>query len=134
MSNLIVLDSYAVLAFFQNESGADTIREMILSAVEQDINLAMCTVNLGEVWYSLARKNSIEIADSYINELQNMPIEIVDTDWELTRQASLYKIRGGLSYADCYVAALAKLRNGEVITGDKEFKSLEKEIKIRWLK
>ena len=30
-------------------------------------------------------------------------------------------------------AALAKMRNAEFVTGDPEFKSVEKEIKINWL-
>lgn len=134
MQNLSVLDSYALLSFFQDELGADSIREMILKAADGKLNLAMCTINLGEVWYSVARKYSIEVADRYIREIQAMPIEIVDADWELTKQASIFKMKGGVSYADCYVAALAKIRNGEVVTGDKEFKILEKEIKVTWLK
>ena len=36
-------------------------------------------------------------------------------------------------YADCFAAALAKLRNAELITGDPEFKEVEKEIKVSWL-
>ncbi len=33
----------------------------------------------------------------------------------------------------CHKAALAKLKKAESITGDKEFKSLEGEIKISWI-
>ena len=35
---------------------------------------------------------------------------------------------------DNLAAALAKMRNAEFVTGDPEFKSIEKEIKINWLK
>jgi predicted nucleic acid-binding protein len=52
---------------------------------------------------------------------------------ELTRQAAAFKARGGLSYADCFAAALAKERKLELLTGDPEFKTLEKDIKISWL-
>jgi len=51
----------------------------------------------------------------------------------LTRQAALYKTKGNISYADCYAAALAKLRIGDVVTGDKEFEVLEDEVKVIWL-
>lgn len=37
-------------------------------------------------------------------------------------------------YADCFAAALAKLRNAERVTGDRDFKQIEAEIKIGWLK
>ena len=106
---------------------------MILDSVEGKIELSICAINLGEVWYIIARKTSTEQADTLVNEIQNMPIEIVDADWMLTRQAAEYKQKGNISYADCFAAALAKVRNAEVVTGDKEFKKLEGEIKISWL-
>ena len=134
MQNLVVLDSYALLAFFQDESGAGMVRKFIMDAVDGDRALAMCVVNVGEVWYSIARKRSVEVADIYLREIQSMPIEIVDADWMLTKQASTFKMKGGVSYGDCFAAALAKLRNGELVTGDKEFKALASEVKITWLK
>jgi predicted nucleic acid-binding protein len=39
-----------------------------------------------------------------------------------------------MSYADCFAAALAKIKNCELVTGDPEFREVEKEIKINWLK
>jgi predicted nucleic acid-binding protein len=128
-----VLDSYALMAFFEDEPGADIVRDLILKAEENRVNLLMSVVNLGEVWYSIARTNSPEVADQYIGEINGMAIEIVDADWTLTRQAAAFKAGGNISYADCFAAALAKLKKAELITGDKEFKSLEGEIKISWI-
>ena len=128
-----VLDSYALMAFFEDEPGADFVRGLIHKAVESNTNLLMSIVNLGEVWYSIARTNSPELADQYIHEIKGMGIEIVDIDWALTRQAAAFKANGNISYADCFAAALAKSRKAELVTGDKEFKSLEDEIKISWL-
>lgn len=128
-----VLDSYALMAFFEDEPGADFVRELIRKAVEGDINLLMTAVNLGEVWYAIARNNSPEVADQYIHEIKGMGIEIVDVDWNLTRQAAAFKANGNISYADCFAAALAKLKKAELVTGDKEFKALEGEIKVAWV-
>jgi predicted nucleic acid-binding protein len=61
-------------------------------------------------------------------------IEIVDADWQLTRQAALFKTNGNISYGDCFAAALAKAKKAELVTGDEEFRSLEDKIKIQWLK
>ncbi len=36
--------------------------------------------------------------------------------------------------ADPFAAALAKNKKAELVTADHEFKSVEKEIKINWLK
>jgi ribonuclease VapC len=63
-----------------------------------------------------------------------MPVEIRPADEEMTLEAARLKAAGGLSYADCFAAALAKKKKCELVTGDKEFKQVEKEVKIRWIK
>jgi predicted nucleic acid-binding protein len=128
-----VLDAYALMAFFEDEPGADFVRGLILKAEEDGTNLLMSVVNLGEVWYSIARTNTPEIADQYINDIQGMAIEIIDADWKLTHQAAAFKVNRNISYGDCFAAALAKERKAELITGDKEFKVLQNEIKISWI-
>ena len=128
-----VLDSYALMAFFEDEPGADLVRGLLLKAEESDLKLLISVVNLGEVWYSIARTTSPETADQYIHEIQGMAIDIVDADWQLTRQAAAFKANGNIAYGDCFAAALAKNRKAELITGDKEFETLEGEIKIAWL-
>jgi predicted nucleic acid-binding protein len=128
-----VLDSYALMAFFEDEPGADTVRDMIFGAENGNEKLLMSVVNLGEIWYSIARTNSTDIADQYVNEIMGMAIEIVDAGWLLTRQAATFKVNGNISYADCYAAALAKVREAKLVTGDKEFQHLAGEVKIVWL-
>ena len=128
-----VLDSYALIAFFEDEPGAETVEALILKAEGNNVELAISVVNLGEVWYSIARRTSTSIADEYLLEIQGMAIEVVDANWELTRLAAEFKSKGRISYADCFAAALAKSHKAELITGDKEFKALEGEIKITWI-
>ncbi len=128
-----VLDAYALMAFFEDEPGADLVRGLLLKAEESDLKLLMSVVNLGEVWYSIARTTSPETADQYIHEIEGMSIDIVEADWQLTRQAAVFKANGKLAYGDCFAAALAKNRKAELITGDKEFKALQDEIKISWI-
>jgi ribonuclease VapC len=128
-----VLDSYALMAFFEDEPGADLVRGLILKAEESDLKLLMSVVNLGEVWYSIARTTSPETADQYVREIQGMAIETVDADWQLTRQAAAFKAEGNIAYGDCFAAALAKDRKADLVTGDKEFKVLEGEINVAWL-
>lgn len=128
-----ILHANAVLAFLQDESGADDVRSLLLKAEDGSVKLAMSVVNLGEVWYAIARVRSPEVADQLVNQIRGMAIEIVEADWPLTRQAAAYKAKGKISYADCFAAALAKNRRGEVVTGDREFKALEGEIGLSWL-
>ena len=132
-SKAVVLDSWSVLALLQDEPQAEQIENLIADAQEQGEDVLMCVVNAGEVWYILARQISRADADVSMNELRHMGIQLVDVNWELTRMAAGFKVRGGLSYADAFAAALAKQHNCDLVTGDREFRMVEDEIKVRWL-
>jgi uncharacterized protein len=96
----------------------------------------MCVISWGEVYYSFMKAGGRDAAESAAGDIGRMPIELfpVNTDLELARQAGSYKAQYKMSYADTFAAGLAKLKKAELVTGDSEFKSVEKEIKIRWLK
>ena len=129
----IVLDSRAIMAFFEDEPAAEKIANIIADARDQDDRLLMSVVNIGEVWYAMARRHSERDADEAIRELRSIGIEFIDADWPLTKIAASYKVRGGISYADCHAAALAKHHKATLLTGDDEFKQLNDEITIEWL-
>jgi len=57
----------------------------------------------------------------------------VDADWDLTQEAARFKSQNKMSYADCYAAALAKSKKADLVTGDGEFKAVEKAINIQWV-
>ncbi len=105
-----VLDSYAILAFLQDEKGAHVVEDLILSAQEDQNELLMSVVNLGEVWYAIARSESVGFADFLVEQIRNLPIEFVQVDWALASQAARFKLKGNIAYADCFAAALSKLR------------------------
>ena len=129
----LVLDSWAVLAYLGDEASGQDVADLITSAHENRIPMMMSIVNAGEVWYILARELSEAQADSAVTDLAGLGIELIDADWLLTRIAGTFKARHRMSYADCFVAALAKDRKADLVTGDKEFKQIEGEVSIRWL-
>jgi ribonuclease VapC len=133
---LRVLDSYALLAFFQDEAGAEQVEKLLARAEAGAPRLLLSVVNWGEVYYSTMRKLSQQAAEEKAREIATLPIEIVpvDEDLQQARQAAIYKARGKLAYADAFAAALAKLRGAELVTGDTDFQEVEDEIKILWLK
>jgi uncharacterized protein len=73
------------------------------------------------------------MANDQLSTLMQVGLERVDADWSMVMQAADYKSRHKISYADGFAAALAKQRNAELVTGDREFRVLESEIKIHWL-
>ncbi|MBI4443781.1 MAG: type II toxin-antitoxin system VapC family toxin [Acidobacteria bacterium] len=128
-----VLDSYSILAHLKDEPGAELMDAVYHSARESGQTLLLCTVNWGEVFYATLRTFGPERADQTAHFISRLPVEIVPADLELARQAAEFKAAKKMSYADCFAAALAKLRQAELVTGDKEFKQVEREVKILWI-
>jgi len=52
----------------------------------------------------------------------------------LVETAGDFKANHRISLADAFAAALAKEKKAELVTGDPEFKAMEKEIRIEWVK
>ena len=93
----------------------------------------MTVINWGEVYYQIVRRYGEDRAREIERLIGSFPIILVDIDRNLTREAALMKATKKMAYADCFAAALAKQRKAELYTGDPEFRSVEKEIKILWL-
>lgn len=128
-----ILDTWAVIAYLEDESPAEQIENLIADAHEQQIPIYMSVVNVGEVWYIIAREVSEEDADNSVKILRDLRIQFENVDWELTQEAARFKSQYKMSYADCYAAALAKSRKADLVTGDLEFKQIEKAINIQWV-
>jgi uncharacterized protein with PIN domain len=130
----IVLDSWAVIAYLEGEGAAEKVADHIADAHENQIPLFMSVVNAGEVWYIIARETTVGDADRSITELRHLGIGFVDADWPLAHQTGGFKSKHKMSFADCFAAALAKQEKALLLTGDPEFKQVEQEIAIDWLK
>ena len=128
-----VLDAHGLMIFLEKEPGFEKIESFFITAVEKDNYLLMSAVNFGEVYYIVLRECGEEKADEIEKIIKTLPIKVVDVDMQLAKEAGCFKALHKLSYADCFAAGLAKVHKGEVITGDKEFKVLEKEVKISWI-
>lgn len=128
-----VLDAHGLLVFLEKEAGYEKVEQSFVTAAEKDKYLLMTSVNFGEVYYIVLRECGQDKAHEIEKIIRTLPIEIIDVDIQLAREAARFKANHKISYADCFAAALAKLHKGEVITGDKEFKTVESEIKVAWL-
>jgi ribonuclease VapC len=129
----LVLDSWSVLAYLEDEPAGQQVADIIADAHESGTPLMMTVVNAGEIWYITARETSEDAADRTIMELAQLGIQVFDADWKLAREASRFKVKGKMSFADCFAAALAKENKADLVTGDPEFKQVEGEVKVHWL-
>jgi predicted nucleic acid-binding protein len=130
-----VLDSWALMAFFEDEPAAEQVEKLLAQAAADKHKLLLSVVNWGEIYYNTMREVSQEAAEQKAREIATLPIDIVGVaeDLRLARQAAIFKATHKMSYADCFAAALAKSKNAELVTGDPEFKSVEGDVKVSWL-
>lgn len=129
-----VLDASALLALFFDEPGAEKVELLVQQAVEADKPLTMAAINWAEVLYRMQRKNGAQGLAGAQEFARTMPLDIAPLDRELAESAATLKLEHELGLADAFAAALAKSKKAELVTADLEFKRLEKEIKITWLK
>jgi ribonuclease VapC len=129
-----VLDSYAVITYLQRQAGYEAVAAIFDECVTKDREVFLCIVNWGEVIYRALRTGGEKRARLAEDILNALPINLIEANRELTYQAARIKAFNKMSYTDCFAAALAMKNKCELMTGDKEFKHVEKDIKIRWIK
>jgi predicted nucleic acid-binding protein len=128
----IVLDASALMTFFENRPGAEKVQDLIRLGVEGKRLLLMSVVNWGEVYYSTWRTKGPGVARKVIEDIAQLPLEIVDADLELTRGAAELRAEHKLPYTDCFAAALALARKAFLATSDRDFTHIEKKLDILW--
>jgi predicted nucleic acid-binding protein len=119
----IVLDACAVIAYLNNEQGADKVQEYILDTQRPCVIHA---VNAFEVHYLTTRALGRQIADDAIRDIKDAGVLILeDMDEAFWKDAAEYKARGRMSPPDTFAIALANRLGGEVVTCDKDFEAIQ---------
>jgi ribonuclease VapC len=128
----VVLDASAVMTFFEDRPGAAKVEELITHAAEGKSELLMSVVNWGEVYYSVWRAKGPGMARKVVAEIAQLPIDLVDASYELTKLAAELHAEHKLPYADCFAAALAADRKASLATSDADFAKLGRRLNLLW--
>jgi PIN domain nuclease of toxin-antitoxin system len=128
-----VLDSYALLAHFEDEAGGEQVRKILKAAQAGKTKLFLSVINLGEVYYNTLRERGLEQADEVRFIVEQLPIAIVDADTDMTIEAARLKGVHAVAYADCFAAALGARKKAKVVTGDPEFKKFGTDVAVEWI-
>lgn len=132
-SKKIVLDSWALLAYFEGQASGPKVKELFKQASENDNYLLMSVINWGEVLYTIELRHSKAEKEGAQHLMDKMHIQIIDIDKPLVQEAIYFKVNKKLPYADCFAAALSKQQKAILVTGDKDFTCVEDELSIYWL-
>ncbi len=134
MHDRYVLDSFALLAFLQDEPGGERIQELLREASEGGLVLLLSIVNYGEILYQRERRGGLDAVQEATRIIDNLPIRVVDADRRLTFAAAHIKAVHPIAYADAFAAALATREDAVLVTGDPEFAAVEGTIRVEWLR
>jgi predicted nucleic acid-binding protein len=109
-----VLDSFALIAYFRDEEGAETMENLLVTAGKKDTPLLMTDVNYAEVKYSVVKKDGAEAwhePKRFFKDCRSIftpQTELSPTPPPISKPAS--------NLADAFAAALASERNAELVT------------------
>ena len=132
-SNILVLDSWAMLAYLDGEPAAHQVRQVLRRSRKGELVLLFSLINYGECLYVTEREQGLQHAQRAAGIIEQLALRIVAADRSLVFAAAHVKARYPVSYADAFSIALAKRTSARVMTDDPEFKVVESEVAIHWL-
>lgn len=133
MNRLYVFDASAVLDFVDGGAGSRKVEVLLNEAVAQRALLLMSVVNYGEVFYQLWQRRGEQVARETVSKLIRLGIECVPVQLDQVLAGGEIKVLHKIPYTDCLAAALAIIRNGLLVTADRDFEKLGRRVRVVWI-
>lgn len=119
MRHNFVLDSCSLIAFFREEEGSNVISDLFRQAVARQINLYLHKVTLTEVLYDSQRSDKTRDPGEIIKDIYSLPVLIEETlTNDFIIRIAYFKVSYKISFADCFVLALAETHHATVVSSD----------------
>jgi PIN domain nuclease of toxin-antitoxin system len=132
-----VLDACALIAYLNDEIGADVVESLLERARENRVQLYAASVNVYEVFYDCLKRDetaALQLAD----DVYTLPITIVETlDRPLMYAGGWFKVAYHISLADSIALALAQQLDACLVSSDHhELGPVEDDgkIRFRWIR
>lgn len=134
----VCLDSYALLAWIKDESGASTVDAFLRRATdEEDFFCYITSINLAEVYYRIWRIIDSNEADRFWQDCQSgiIPVAIIDATRRRVLEAARLKATYPIALGDAFAVQFAKEIESPLLTGDPEIQQmhLQAGIQLVWL-
>jgi predicted nucleic acid-binding protein len=120
-----VLDTSALLAYIENEAGAEEIETLFKQALQNQLPLFLSVLSSIEVFYISYQEQGLEVAIERLKLLNDLPMTQVALDAPLIQVIGEIKATHRMSLADSCIAGLAKFKQAILVHKDPEFESLE---------
>jgi PIN domain nuclease of toxin-antitoxin system len=118
--NIFILDACALIAYFGKEEGAETVKNILRNAIDdENTKVFINKINLLEVYYDVIKAYDDQEADKMLEIVTKMPIEIiVELRDDVFKKAGFLKSKYKISIADSIAIAEAIINKGSLITAD----------------
>ncbi len=126
-SKSFVLDTSAILAFWNDEKGADQV-ERILRTAGSKIYISFITLMEGK--YLLWRRVGKEAADEFESMIRNLPLSRVDVTDSILNYAAEIKTTTRLSVADSWIIATTIETESALVHKDPEFEQVKSRLEL----
>ncbi len=129
------LDSFALLAYLEGETGKSRVKELMIEARAGACSLYLSLINLGEVLYITERERSLVLARRALAAIDQLHLQIVPASRASVLAAAHIKARYPISYADAFAVVTAQDYRCVLLTGDPEFRPVAADglIAVEWL-
>jgi predicted nucleic acid-binding protein len=130
---LYVLDTSALVAFTDQEEGADTVEQLLEAARRNECQIEACAISLMELYYVALQEKDEDEATKVVALVKSWPVSWVYPDERTWLQAGKLKASYHLSVADAVIAAVAKLHKATLVHKDPELAALAPEVSLQTL-
>ena len=138
MADKFLLDACAVIAYLNDEEGADKVEGFLWESAQRPGVLFLHEVNLLEIYYGVYRDESEQLAEETYEKVLNLPIKIVaGLKKSVFKEAGRLKAIYRVSLADSIALAEAKMRRIPLVTCDHhEFDPIQEknELDFLWIR
>lgn len=124
-----VLDTSALLAFYQDEPGSDLVADILRQAEAERAIVYVSFMTIYEIAYLVGAAEGFGAARGTVARVRSLPMQEPDADEQLLWKAAEIKTGGGLSVADSFIAGLAAIHEAVLVHRDPELERLGPEIK-----
>jgi predicted nucleic acid-binding protein len=121
------------MAWIQDQPAAGRFQAILERASSGGVELWISAINVGEVYYLIAKRLSPDSAEGFLKQFPSLPVKsVVPSETDIIEAARL-KVRYRISYADSFAASLAIQQGVQLITGDPDFKRLLPSLELEWI-
>nr|VFJ44125.1 MAG: ribonuclease VapC [Candidatus Kentron sp. FM]VFJ44531.1 MAG: ribonuclease VapC [Candidatus Kentron sp. FM]VFK05994.1 MAG: ribonuclease VapC [Candidatus Kentron sp. FM] len=131
-----VFDTSALIAYLQDEEGAETIAGLLGKALDGEVRIFISTITALEVFSVSVKTRGKAVAEERLELMEDLPLieEPLVPDLRRIIGEMQFSIINGitaikrLDFADSCIAGLARSKNAVLVHRDRHFKSVENEI------